>query len=61
MSGSGSVALRQSSLRDWCKDTDGCELDDGALLDCAQNVDNSQCGSMPASCEDLKACYEQTH
>jgi hypothetical protein len=57
----GTTAGCKTSLRDWCTETDGCELDDEALLHCEQNVAGSACGAMPASCNDLKACWEQTN
>ena len=35
----------------------GCDLDNADLVDCEKNVDDSACGSMPRSCQDMIECY----
>ena len=57
----GSLAGCKSSLRDWCTETDGCDLDDAALAECNNSVADSDCGSLPASCQDIESCYDETH
>ena len=56
----GTVTGCKSSMRDWCADTEGCNLDDKALVECNDGVADSPCGSLPASCDDLIDCYNQT-
>jgi hypothetical protein len=33
-----------------------CDMDNGDLADCNDNVDTSECGSLPQSCIDLVDC-----
>jgi hypothetical protein len=51
-----------TQMRDWCANSEewGCDIDNDRLRDCKNNIDNSPCGALPASCSDIVNCYQSS-
>jgi len=56
----GTKSECRSTMRDWCSNSEewGCDIDNDRLRDCKNNIDNSPCGLLPASCNDIVDCYQ---
>ena len=50
-------------MQAWCNDAGQwaeCPVDNDSLQDCDDKIADSKCGSLPASCVDMRDCYEDS-
>jgi hypothetical protein len=49
-------------MRAYCNNSEAlyaCDLDNSDLRDCDDGIEDSVCGSLPASCSEMVECYEE--
>lgn len=57
----GSVSNCHILMDAWCSESEawsGCDIDNGRLSDCNNQISGSVCGALPASCTALFNCYK---